>query len=200
MSPVTHLFASWLIAAKTTDNLRDRRLVALSGLAPDLDGLGIVADFVRHAVRGGEDYFYYQKFHHTLLHGIFGAFVIAMVFCCFAERRWRVLALCFVVAHLHFLCDLVGSRGPGVEDNWPIHYLMPFNRDWTWRWSHRWPLNAWPNRVISVVLMGGCLYVPLKCGDSVVGVFNRRADQVFVPVLRGWRERWRQQRPRRNSG
>jgi hypothetical protein len=190
MSPVTHLFASWLIAARTTDNHRDCRLVAFSGLAPDLDGLGIVADFARHAMHRSDDYFYYQKFHHTLLHGVLGAAVIAVVLCCFAERRWRVLAWCFVVAHLHFLCDLVGSRGPGVEDNWPIHYLLPFTRDWAFSWSHQWALNAWPNRVISIALMAACLCVPLKLGDSVVGVFNLRADQVFVSVLRRWRERW----------
>jgi hypothetical protein len=194
MSPITHLFASWLIAAKATDNLRDRRLVALSGLAPDLDGLGIVADFTRHALRGGDDYFFYQKYHHTLLHGIFGAVLIAVVLGCFAERRWRVMLWCFVAAHLHFICDLVGSRGPGVEDNWPIHYLMPFTRDWTWHWSHQWPLDAWPNRIITLVLLAACFHYALRLGDSFVGVFSRRADQIFVTVLRGWRERWRNRR------
>ncbi len=44
MSPLTHLLASWIIAVKTTDNLRDRRLVTLAGVAPDLDGLGIIID------------------------------------------------------------------------------------------------------------------------------------------------------------
>ena len=191
MSPVTHLFASWLIAAGTTDNPRDRRLVTLSGLAPDLDGLGIVADFARQAMHRSDDFFYYQKYHHTLLHGVFGAAVIAAGLCCFAERRWRVLGLCFVVAHLHFICDLVGSRGPGVEDNWPIHYLMPFTRDWTWRWSHQWPLDAWPNRVLSIALMIACLGASLRWGNSVVGVFSRKGDRVFVAVLRGWEERMR---------
>jgi hypothetical protein len=38
MSPLTHLLASWIVAAKTTDNPRDRRLVTLAGVAPDLDG------------------------------------------------------------------------------------------------------------------------------------------------------------------
>lgn len=197
MSPVTHLFASWLVAAGTTDNLRDRRLVALSGLAPDLDGLGIVVDFARQAARGGQDYFYYQKFHHTLLHGILGAVMVGVLLCFFAERRWRVMVLCFVVVHLHLLCDLVGSRGPAIEDNWPIHYLMPFTREWTLSWSHQWALNAWPNRVISIVLMAVCLCVPLRCGDSVVGVFNRRADQLFVSVLRGW---WGRLQPRGSHG
>jgi hypothetical protein len=46
MSPITHLLASWIVAAKTTDNLRDRRLVTLAGVAPDLDGLGIIVRFI----------------------------------------------------------------------------------------------------------------------------------------------------------
>lgn len=191
MSPITHLFASWLVAAKTTDNLRDRRLVALSGLAPDLDGLGIAADFTRHALQGGEDFFYYQKFHHTLLHGVFGAALIALVLACFAERRGRVLLLSFLAAHLHFLCDLAGSRGPGVEDNWPIHYLMPFTRDWTWHWRHQWPLDAWPNRILTFALLVACFHQAVRLGDSCVGVFSRRADSVFIAVLRKWHAHWR---------
>ena len=44
MSPETHLLASWIIAAKTTDNPRDCRLVTLAGILPDLDGLGLIVD------------------------------------------------------------------------------------------------------------------------------------------------------------
>ncbi len=38
MSPETHLLASWIIAAKATDNPRDCRLVTLAGILPDADG------------------------------------------------------------------------------------------------------------------------------------------------------------------
>ncbi len=194
MSPVTHLFASWLVAARTTDNVRDRRLVALSGLAPDLDGAGILVDFARHALGQGDNYFYYQKFHHSLLHGIFGAVLLGLFLGMFAQRRGRVILLCVLVAHLHFLCDLVGSRGPGVEDNWPIHYLAPFSRLWTLAWSQQWPLDAWPNRVITILLMVGCLAEAVRLGDSCVGVFHRRADRVFVGVLHNWVDRWQKSR------
>jgi LexA-binding, inner membrane-associated putative hydrolase len=120
MAPVTHLFASWLIAAKTTDNLRDRRLVTLSGILPDLDGAGILVDFTRQAVWGREDFFFYQKFHHWLLHGAFGAAVISLALVCFAQNRPRVAWLSILLVHLHLLCDLVGSRGPSPQDLWPI--------------------------------------------------------------------------------
>ncbi len=184
MSPATHLFASWIVAAKTTDNLRDRRLVALSGLLPDLDGLGIFADYARLATSGNDDFFYYQRYHHFLLHGIWGAAAIAIVMACLAGRRWHVAVLSFAVVHLHLLCDLIGSRGPSAEDLWPIFYLAPASKQWMWIWHHQWALNGWPNRVISVVLFAWCLRLAVRNGDSVVGVFNRRADAVFVSVLR----------------
>jgi LexA-binding, inner membrane-associated putative hydrolase len=187
VSPVTHLFASWLIAAKTTDNVRDRRLVTLSGILPDLDGAGIVADFARQVFQGGDDFYYYQLYHHSLLHGIFGAAVISTALACFAHKRWRVASLSFLLAHLHFLCDLIGSRGPSPADIWPISYLAPFSATWTFYWTHQWPLDAWPNKVISVALFVGCIWVSTRTGDSFVGVFNRRLDAIFVGVLRKWR-------------
>jgi hypothetical protein len=187
MSPVTHLFASWLIAANTTDNLRDRRLVTLSGLLPDLDGAGIVADFAKQMLQGGDDFYYYQRYHHSLLHGIFGAVVISMVLACFARKRLCVAALSFLLVHLHFLCDLVGSRGPSASDIWPIFYLAPFSGRWTLYWTHQWALDAWPNKLISVVLFALCICVATRTGDSFVGVFNRRLDVILVAVLRKWR-------------
>src|SRR6266542_1251249 len=182
MSPVTHLFASWLIAAHTTENYRDRRLVALSGLLPDLDGAGVVVDFARQLFEGGDDFFYYQRYHHSLLHGIFGAAVISMGLACFARRRGRVAALSFLLVHLHLLCDLAGSRGPSPWDLWPIFYLAPFSHRCVWIWSHQWALDAWPNRVLTIVLFAACLWVATRTGDSSVGVFNRRLDATFVGV------------------
>src|SRR5689334_21409036 len=101
MSPVTHLMASWIIAAKTTDNLRDRRLVALSGVLPDLDGAGILIDFGRQLFRGEEDFIFYARYHHLLLHGLFAALLVSLTLTCFAQRRGRVALLTFLVFHLH---------------------------------------------------------------------------------------------------
>lgn len=196
MSPITHLFASWVVAAKTTDNLRDRRLVALSGLLPDLDGAGMLIDLARQAGHVADDYWFYQKYHHLLLHGVFGALVIALALACFARARFRVFVVCLLVAHLHLVCDLVGSRGPTPLDVWPIHYLGPFSYAWTWVWKSQWGLNAWPNQMITLGLFAWCLLLAVRQGDSPVGVFHRRADAVFVGVLRGWFGRWLKRDPR----
>jgi inner membrane protein len=119
MSPATHLFMSWVIAAKTTDNPRDCRLVTLAGVLPDVDGLGLIPDVVTRAL-GYRGTLYYEHYHHFLLHGIYGGVAIAVLLACFARHRWRVLLLALLVFHLHLLCDIAGSRGPDPDDLWPI--------------------------------------------------------------------------------
>lgn len=143
MAPATHLFASWLIAAKTTNNLRDCRLVALAGILPDADGFGLLMDLGARAV-GNEQTWFYGRYHHYLLHGLFGGLLISGVLTCFARERVRVALLCLALFHLHVLCDLAGSRGPAPEDLWPIFYLGPFSKDPMWVWRGQWRLDAWP--------------------------------------------------------
>ena len=187
MSPVTHLFASWIIAAKTTDNARDCRLVTLAGVLPDLDGLGLLADMTNGALAQGNAP-YYQRYHHFVSHGLFGAVIITVLLVAFARRRARVALLALAVFHLHLLCDLAGSRGPSPEDLWPIFYLGPFSKDPMWIWKGQWALDAWPNRLLTAALFCWSLWLGARLGHSVVGLFNRRADATFVAVLRGWRE------------
>jgi hypothetical protein len=114
------------------------------------------------------------------------ALVVSAVLAAVGRRRWRVFGICLVVFHLHLLCDLIGSRGPEAKDLWPIYYLGPFSYHATWVWKHQWGLDAWPNRVITLILFGWSLGLAVRLGDSFVGVFNRRADRVFVGVLRKW--------------
>lgn len=185
MSPEAHLFASWIIAAKTTDNPRDCRIVALAGLLPDADGLVLVADWVS-AWLGRPEVYLYQRYHHFLLHGLWAAVLFAVVAGCLAKRRLRVVLLTLAVFHLHLVCDLVGSRGPSAYDLWPVFYLGPFSKQFMWIWHGQWPLDAWPNRVIAVGLFAWALWLAVKEGHSVVGVFSRRADVVVVGVLRKW--------------
>ena len=88
MNPETHLLASWIIGAKTTDNSRDCHLVALAGILPDADGLGLILDAINRALGSGKSFFY-QHYHHYLLHGLLGGMVIALLVTCFAERKWH---------------------------------------------------------------------------------------------------------------
>ena len=195
MSPETHLLASWIIAAKTTDNERDCRLVTLAGILPDADGLGLIVDLASKLV-GGKQTQLYAQYHHYLLHGALGGILIAVVAAGFARHRLRVALLALLVFHLHLLCDFVGSRGPAPEDLWPIFYLGPFDKDPMWVWKGQWRLDGWFNRYLTVVLFLWALWLPVRLGYSVVGVFSRRADVIFVGVLRKWNEaRVRRKKP-----
>jgi hypothetical protein len=137
MAPVTHLFASWIVAATATDNPRDSRWVTLAGVLPDADGFGLALDLASGAVGRGEAVQYER--YHFLLHGLLAGLAIALLAGCLAGRRVRVMVLALAVFHLHLLCDLVGSRGPSAEDLWPIFYLGPWRKDpmWTVKWRRR---------------------------------------------------------------
>ena len=189
MSPETHLLASWIIAAKTTDNARDCRLLTLAGILPDADGLGLIADFVSGWL-GGKQTHFYGHYHHYLLHGALGGFLIAALVTCFARHRWRVALLALLVFHVHLLCDFLGSRGPAPEDLWPVFYFGQFEKDPMWVWKGQWRLDGWFNRWLTVGLFFWALWLPVRLGHSVVGVFNQRADRVFVGVLRKWHDTW----------
>jgi len=190
MNPLTHLLASWIVAAKTTDNLRDRRLVTLAGVLPDLDGLGLMLDYARGALTSGK-YYYYQTYHHWLTHGLPAAVVCSALLAALGRRRWRVFWLALLTFHLHLLCDLAGSRGPDKGDIWPIFYFGPLSQHPMWYWKYQWPLDGWQNKVIFMALFAWSLEIAVKKGDSFVGVFNHRCDRVFVGVLQKWRDRLR---------
>ena len=71
MSPGAHLLISWISTPGILRERRDRTLVALAGLAPDIDGLGIVID----KWSGTTDYYF--RYHHVLGHCVLSAFVIS---------------------------------------------------------------------------------------------------------------------------
>jgi inner membrane protein len=198
VSPVTHFLASWLVATATTSNSRDRALVTAAGVLPDADGLGIVADVAKSIVTGKENNFYfYQQYHHYLLHGWPAAIGIAALLTIFAREKWRVLLLCLLTFHLHLVCDLIGSSGPTIGDLWPIAYGEPLFRKPVFFWKHQWRLDGWQNRIICVSLFLTELAIASQRGFSCVEIFSRKADTTFVAVLQKWRA---QLFPKKNSG
>ncbi len=185
MSPITHFLASWVAARQVADNPRDRLLITAAGVVPDLDGLGLVLDLANRAL-GRPETFYYPEYHHFLLHGAPGCLAAAALAALLARRKLRVALAVVAVFHLHLLCDLAGSRGPSPSDLWPIYYLAPLTRNPMWVWDGQWPLDAWPNKLISIGLLFASFAMAVRQGNSFVGLFSRRADAVFVGVLRKW--------------
>jgi hypothetical protein len=54
--------------------------------------------------------------------------------------------------------------------------------------NSQWRLDGWQNRYFSLAIFLWALWLGAKRGDSFVGVFNRRVDNIFCAVLRKWRE------------
>ena len=182
MSPVTHFLTGWLLAnCSDTSNRRDRALITLSAVAPDVDGLGIVADLL---TRNSEHPLsLYSQYHHVLGHNIGFGLLLAMITLGFATRRWTTAALSILSFHLHLLCDLAGSRGPDGYQ-WPIPYLLPFSNKVQLTWGGQWALNAWPNFVITGVALVILFLLAWKRGNSPLEMISASANTAFVEALR----------------
>ena len=181
MHAATHLLAGWMVANTKELERRDRALVTLAGVAPDLDGFGYpVQALTQH---GERPLLWFRDYHHVLGHNLVFAVVVTGICGAFALRRPATAALAFLSFHLHLLCDVLGSRGPD-GDQWPIPYLWPFLRDLTWTWSGQWRLDAWPNFAVTIALIAATLWLAARRGYSPVGIFSERADRAFVQAVR----------------
>lgn len=178
MSPITHFLAGWALAHTAKLNPRERMLVSVAGVIPDLDGFGIVVDL---ATRGATDW--WGHFHHELGHNLGFCLLVTVVFACLAKRKGVTALLVFLSFHLHLLCDIIGARGPD-GDQWPIPYLEPFSHVPRLVWSGQWALNAWPNMLITAALIALALRWAWQRGYSPLEMVSTRADAVFVATLR----------------
>jgi len=181
MSPITHLLAGWLVAnGSRRFNRRERAVITLAGISPDIDGFGIAAEALTR--NGGNPLLWWSNYHHVLGHNLlFGLFVALAAFLLTA-RNGKAAVFAFLSVNLHFLADFVGARGPG-DDRWVIPYFLPFSpREFSW--SGQWELNAWPNFVITGILIIATFYLAWKRGYSPLEIASPRADAAFVQTLR----------------
>jgi hypothetical protein len=180
MNPGSHFLMSWTVANAASITRRDRILVTLSGVAPDIDGAGIVAQLLTDDTP--TPLFWYGDFHHVLGHNAGFALLLVAAVVLMANRRWMTGFLALLAFHLHLLGDLLGSRGPDGYQ-WPIPYLLPFSTDWNLTWKYQWELNAWPNILVTLLLLGVTVYLSWKRGHSPLEVVSQRADAAFVSGL-----------------
>ncbi|WP_323816491.1 metal-dependent hydrolase [Cellvibrio sp. NN19] len=171
MAPGTHLLFSWLVGVNIFKARRERALIAIAGVAPDLDGLGLIAD----KVSGTTSYFF--QYHHYLGHSVFSAIIIASIAAVFARaQKLTVWCAAFFVVHLHLLCDIACSKGPDGYQ-WPIYYLYPLNPSYSITWAHQWELNAWQNILIMVLLLFGSFYYASTKRITFLEVFSYRLNE-----------------------
>lgn len=170
MTPGAHLLFSWLSTVQIIENRRERLLVSLCGVAPDLDGLGLLIDRFTGVTH------YYLSYHHYLGHSVLSAFVLASLAALLAkQQRLSVWLLGLFVVHLHVMCDVIGSKGPDGY-HWPVYYLFPFS-DYGLTWTGQWELDAWQNQVIMLFLLATSVYVAATRNISFLEVISRTLDR-----------------------
>jgi hypothetical protein len=181
MHAVTHLLTGWIVANAADISNRDRAIVTIAAVAPDIDGLGLAVEF---ATRGEADpVLWYSNYHHVLGHNVGFAVFCSLLAFGLGRRRWTTGLLALLAAHVHLLGDLVGS-GAADGYQWPIPYLLPFSSAWQLAWSGQWALSSWQNNLVTVLLMALTLYLAWRRGYSPLGMISARADSVFVGTLR----------------
>ena len=176
---ITHGLVGWVVASSDrTLTRRERALVAVAGVAPDLDGLGIVAQLAtRHRTH---PLLWFSDYHHVLAHNLGFALALAALAGALARHRTRTVALVLLSVHLHFLGDLVGSGGIDGEV-WTIPYWRPFSARGELAWSGQWALDAWPNFVVTLAAIGGELATKV---DGKPRLFNRQKAAMGLSIMR----------------
>lgn len=184
MNPVTHGLLSWLVGNLPRETTRrERVLVTVGGLIPDIDGVGAVPDLITRRLSETPTAFFHE--YHHLLHTLPFALLVTAGAAALAPAtaRVRTAALFFVTFHLHLLCDVAGSRGPD-GSQWEIPYLWPLSDQPQLSWSGQWPLDAWPNVAITVAALLAVGAIAVRRGWSIVEVVSLRADAAVVRTLR----------------
>ncbi|MBF0227596.1 MAG: metal-dependent hydrolase [Desulfobacterales bacterium] len=180
MNPITHFLVGWTVANADNSNTKDRIIVAVSCVIPDIDGLGIIAE--KLTFNWEHPLLWWTKYHHLLCHNIgFGLiiFFTALVF----SKRMFIAILSFISFHLHLLGDIIGSRGPDGEI-WTVPYFLPFSDRFHISWQGQWELNAWQNIFITIALLIVMFFLAWKKEFSPLEIVSKSADQLFVQTLR----------------
>jgi|GEM_PF-1903644 LexA-binding, inner membrane-associated putative hydrolase len=163
----THLMLSWVVGHRLTAR-RDRALVAWAGLAPDLDGLSLIA---------GADA--YGRWHHVLTHGLVAALLVGTLLSWGGKDRLKVWWLSLCAFHLHLLCDLLGSG-----TSWPMQYLWPLSETF-YGIAYGWEFDSWQNFAVAITALILCGHIAIRRGYSFAEAFlPRAADVAIVAALR----------------
>ena len=183
MNIITHFLFSWSFSEILNLEDRDKKILTIGGVLPDIDGFGIVPDLIFRTFKS-YDYAFYGTYHHNLLHSIFGAFLISLFLTFFSKSKTKIFLLSFLIIHLHLFMDLIGSRGPTPDEIWAISYLAPFSNSFQIVWKKQWQLNDIKNIIFTIFLIFFAFYRSLKFGSSPLMVFSKKANEVFVETVK----------------
>ena len=180
MSPITHVLTGWMVANLARLDRKDRAIVTLACVVPDIDGLGIIPELLTR--NSSHPLLWFTLYHHSL-HTLAFALVVAVVSFALARQRSKAAWFALLSFHLHLLEDLAGSRGPDGYQ-WPIPYLAPFSSSVQLAWRGQWGLNSWPNLAMTGVLLAITLWLAWRRGFSPLEMVSTRADAALITTLR----------------
>jgi hypothetical protein len=198
MQGPSHLIISWFVAeACEVKSPRERRIVALSGLAPDIDVLGYVGAIVYFGFDKDLAFEHvWEVIHHRYTHGL-GFVVLTGIVAFMAATRFPVLEfrrgnevvaglsrragkvalLCMLVSAIHVFCDVVAG-GP----TWPVFPLWPLS-DFAWTVDWSWTLAEWPNSVILFACLAGTMLYARFADHSPMESINYGFERWFVRII-----------------
>jgi len=182
MQGPAHLGISWLLGVSGgARDRRDRRIVGLAGLVPDIDVIVYPLAYVFFLGDLDRAFGIYTNVHHRYTHGIVFAVLVAFAAYRLASgsNRRRIAALAFAAVGIHIACDVIASGNA-----WPVYPLWPVsNLAWSVEWS--WSASDWRNVGISVLAIVMTLVYAKRKGYSPVECFSYRADDWLAAVMRG---------------
>jgi inner membrane protein len=97
MSPVTHFLTGWAFANCARLEQRDRTLVTLACVVPDVDGLGIILELLTRNTT--HPLLWFSLYHHSL-HSLTFALVVAAASIALARQKWKTGLLALASFHL----------------------------------------------------------------------------------------------------
>jgi membrane-bound metal-dependent hydrolase YbcI (DUF457 family) len=179
MSPVTHFLTGWVLANCSRLERRDRAIVTIATVIPDVDGLGIIPEILTR--NSSHPLLWFSEYHHSL-HSLLFAVIVSICAFALASLKWKTALLAFVAFHVHLAEDLLGSRGPDGYP-WPIPYLKPFSSRMQLAWHGQWSLNGWQNYLITMILIVATLWIAKRKGVSPVEIFSVKTDKQVVKAF-----------------
>ncbi|NOQ35451.1 MAG: metal-dependent hydrolase [Methylococcaceae bacterium] len=185
MTPPQHFIISWVVANSATLDRRSRVGITLSGLLPDVDGLGYVVDKVN--LQFNIHSTYYIDYHHYLGHNLFAGLIIASVICSLCQHKTLVFLLSLFAFHLHLLADIAGSKG-GDGYQWPIYYLYPLMPDLAITWQGQWLLSSWINSAIGVSFFIIAIIIARYRHITFFEFFSTKVEKAVAKVA--WQRRF----------
>lgn len=154
---VGHAQVGWFMARACKVEARDRKLVALACMLPDVDGLTIL---------GGYDLYFAG--HHVWLHSVFAAALFAALMAVFARRRLLVAALSLLGVLLHLLSDGFGLLA--LAPLWPVSTWI------FWPNDGRYWVAFVGEVIVPALLIAAQVALARREGTSILELLPARAE------------------------